>query len=49
MATEKIFVTQPVLPSLKDFQVLLEQIWNNKTLTNNDLSTNNLKKNWLII
>jgi len=35
MATEKIFVTQPVLPSLKDFQVLLEQIWNNKTLTNN--------------
>ena len=29
-----IFVTQPYLPDLKDFIPYLEQIWDNKTLTN---------------
>lgn len=29
-----IYVTQPVLPELKDFIPYLEQIWNNKILTN---------------
>ena len=32
---EPIFVTQPDLPSLEDFTKLLQQIWNNKILTNN--------------
>lgn len=30
-----IYVTQPVLPDLKEFIPLLEQIWENKILTNN--------------
>ena len=29
-----IYVTQPVLPELKDFIPYLEQIWKNKILTN---------------
>lgn len=33
--SNKIFVTQPFLPSLEEFQPYLEQIWNNKWLTNN--------------
>jgi dTDP-4-amino-4,6-dideoxygalactose transaminase len=30
----KIFVTQPLLPPLKEFIPYLEQIWENKILTN---------------
>ncbi len=33
--TKNIFVTQPVLPNLKDFIPLLEDIWQSKILTNN--------------
>lgn len=32
---KKIFVTQPYLPELKEFIPYLEQIWDNKILTNN--------------
>lgn len=32
---ENIYVTQPVLPDLKEFISYLEQIWENKVLTNN--------------
>lgn len=32
---ENIYVTQPVLPDLKDFIPYLEKIWENKVLTNN--------------
>jgi dTDP-4-amino-4,6-dideoxygalactose transaminase len=35
MKTEKIYVTQPALPSLDDFRASLDQIWDNKILTNN--------------
>lgn len=31
---KKIFVTQPLLPNLKDFQTELEEIWESKTVTN---------------
>lgn len=33
-ATKPIYVTQPLLPDLKDFLPYLEQIWDNKILTN---------------
>jgi dTDP-4-amino-4,6-dideoxygalactose transaminase len=33
--SEKIFVTQPYLPPLEEFIPYLEQIWENKILTNN--------------
>lgn len=33
--TKKIYVTQPHLPELKEFIPYLEQIWENKILTNN--------------
>lgn len=33
--TKKIYVTQPHLPELKEFLPYLEQIWENKILTNN--------------
>jgi len=32
---EKILVTQPLLPDLKEFEVCLEHIWKSKWLTNN--------------
>ncbi len=32
--TQPIYVTQPVLPNLEEFIPYLEQIWNNKILTN---------------
>lgn len=35
MKNNKIFVTQPYLPALEEFVPYLEQIWNNKMLTNN--------------
>jgi dTDP-4-amino-4,6-dideoxygalactose transaminase len=31
----KLFVTQPCLPSLQEFQIYLEKIWENKQITNN--------------
>ncbi|WP_286966034.1 MULTISPECIES: DegT/DnrJ/EryC1/StrS family aminotransferase [Acinetobacter] len=34
MSQESIYVTQPVLPELDEFIPYLEQIWNNKILTN---------------
>ena len=34
MSQESIYVTQPVLPELEEFIPYLEQIWNNKILTN---------------
>jgi dTDP-4-amino-4,6-dideoxygalactose transaminase len=34
MADKPIYVTQPYLPSLEEFLPYLEQIWNNKVLTN---------------
>ena len=34
MSQESIYVTQPVLPELAEFIPYLEQIWNNKILTN---------------
>lgn len=34
MAAEKIYVTQPYLPPLETFTPYLEQIWDNKILTN---------------
>lgn len=34
MENNKIFVTQPYLPSLEEFVSYLEEIWNNKMLTN---------------
>ncbi|MDH2434226.1 DegT/DnrJ/EryC1/StrS family aminotransferase [Pokkaliibacter sp. MBI-7] len=34
MSNSKIFVTQPFLPSLEEFTPYLEEIWNNKILTN---------------
>lgn len=34
MSQEPIYVTQPVLPELAEFIPYLEQIWNNKILTN---------------
>ena len=34
MSQEPIYVTQPVLPELEEFIPYLEQIWNNKILTN---------------
>ncbi len=35
MSDKKIFVTQPSLPPLEEFTPYLEQIWDNKWLTNN--------------
>ena len=35
MNTKKILVTSPLLPDLKEFEKLLEDIWNRKWLTNN--------------
>lgn len=35
MATKNIYVTQPHLPPLEEFIPYLEQIWDNKILTNN--------------
>ena len=35
MNNDKIFVTQPALPPLEEFMPYLEQIWDNKWLTNN--------------
>lgn len=35
MDHQKIFVTQPALPPLEEFVPYLEEIWRNKTLTNN--------------
>ncbi len=35
MSTKPIYVTQPVLPPLEQFIPYLEQIWENKILTNN--------------
>lgn len=35
MTKKDIFVTQPLLPDLKEFVPYLEQIWENKWLTNN--------------
>lgn len=34
MATKAIYVTQPYLPPLEEFTPYLEQIWENKVLTN---------------
>lgn len=34
MSQDSIYVTQPVLPELEEFIPYLEQIWNNKILTN---------------
>jgi len=34
MSHKPIYVTQPFLPPLEEFSVYLEQIWENKTLTN---------------
>ncbi|MCA5921279.1 DegT/DnrJ/EryC1/StrS family aminotransferase [Pectobacterium brasiliense] len=34
MTNKKIFVTQPYLPKLSEFTPYLEEIWNNKILTN---------------
>lgn len=34
MNTKQIFVTQPFLPELKEFQPYLEKIWDSKVLTN---------------
>ena len=31
----KVFVTQPVLPTIEEFTQYLQQIWDNKILTNN--------------
>ncbi|MCU4157541.1 DegT/DnrJ/EryC1/StrS family aminotransferase [Carboxylicivirga sp. A043] len=35
MDNKKVFVTQPALPDLEDFIPYIEEIWNNKILTNN--------------
>lgn len=35
MSNNKIYVTQPAMPPLEEFIPYLEQIWNNKWLTNN--------------
>ncbi len=35
MPSKPIFVTQPLLPPLEEFVPYLEQIWNNRILTNN--------------
>lgn len=35
MSDNKIYVTQPAMPPLEEFIPYLEQIWNNKWLTNN--------------
>jgi dTDP-4-amino-4,6-dideoxygalactose transaminase len=43
--SENIYVTQPVLPDLKEFIPYLEQIWENKVLTNNGPFHRELEKN----
>ncbi|MEG1401669.1 DegT/DnrJ/EryC1/StrS family aminotransferase [Bacteroides sp.] len=35
MKNKPIYVTSPLLPPLEDFTLLLKEIWNSKTLTNN--------------
>lgn len=35
MLTRPIYVTQPSMPPLEEFEVLLKEIWDNKILTNN--------------
>ena len=35
MTKKDVFVTQPLLPDLREFIPYLEQIWDNKWLTNN--------------
>lgn len=35
MKEEKIFITRPIIPSLKEFNIYLEDIWESKLLTNN--------------
>ena len=40
---KKIFVTQPLLPSLKDIEKHLEEIWNSKWLTNMGSKHNELE------
>lgn len=41
---EKIYVTQPVLPSLEDFKEYLTQIWENKVITNGGSFHSELEK-----
>lgn len=42
--SDKIFVTQPFLPELEEFTPYLEQIWENKILTNNGPFHQDLEK-----
>lgn len=44
-----IYVTQPLLPPLEEFQPYLEQIWESKWLTNGGPFHQELGKNWPII
>ena len=41
---KKIYVTQPYLPALDEFMPYLEQIWENKILTNNGPFHQDLEK-----
>jgi dTDP-4-amino-4,6-dideoxygalactose transaminase len=42
---KNIFVTQPFLPPLEEFQKYLQDIWDNKMLTNDGFYHQTLEKN----
>ena len=42
--TDAITVTSPLLPNLKDFNVLLKDIWERKWITNNGFYHKELEK-----
>lgn len=42
----KIYVTSPFLPPLEEFIPYLEQIWQNKTLTNGGPFISNWNRRW---
>lgn len=44
MEQHKITVTEPLLPDLEEFQKYLQEIWNNKWITNNGEYHNRLEK-----
>ena len=41
---DKLFVTQPFLPDLEEFQPYLHKIWESKRITNNGQFHNDLEK-----
>ena len=45
--TDKITVTQPLLPPLEEFIPYLEEIWQRKWLTNNGHYHQKLSRHWL--